>query len=255
MNLKKKMTTLTAAALLSVSFCIPATISAQEGNWGLGYGASGTKPTGNTSAAELLENNAYFVAPGEEKVIYLTFDAGYEGGYTNQILDVLKKTEVPATFFVVGTYIRDQPELIKRMVTEGHIVGNHSMSHPNMTTMDKASFQQELSQTESLYKEVTGTDMLKFYRPPQGKYSKANLQLANELGYTTFFWSLAYVDWYVDNQPTKEQAFGKLIPRIHPGAILLLHSTSETNANILEDLINEYKNLGYEFKNLDSIGQ
>lgn len=255
MNLMKKIALLSTAALLSAGFCIPATVSAEEGNWGLGYGASGTKPTGNATADELLSNNAYFVDDGDEKIIYLTFDAGYENGYTNQILDVLQKTEVPATFFVVGTYIRDNPELINRMVDEGHIVGNHSMSHPNMTTMNKEAFQKELSTTEDLYREVTGKEMLKLYRPPQGKYSKANLSLANELGYTTVFWSLAYVDWYVDNQPTKEQAFAKLIPRIHPGAIVLLHSTSETNANILEDLINEYKGMGYEFRNLDTLAQ
>ncbi len=235
---------------------IPFAVAADDGNWGLGYGADGEKPTGNVAAEELLENNAYYVAPGDEKVIYLTFDAGFENGYTEQILDVLKATETPAAFFLVGTYIRDYPEIVSRMVEEGHIVGNHTMTHPDMSAIsDKESFIQELESTEAEYRKVTGEDMPKYYRPPQGKYSKANLAMADELGYTTVFWSLAYVDWYVDDQPTKEQAFEKLIPRIHPGAVLLLHSTSETNADILEELINEYKDMGYEFRSLDELAE
>ncbi|HIT90181.1 MAG TPA: delta-lactam-biosynthetic de-N-acetylase [Candidatus Merdenecus merdavium] len=241
-------------AILSVFLCIPITAMAAEGNWGLGYGAEGEKPTGNTSAEELAQNNAYFVDPTDEKVIYLTFDAGYENGNTDQILDVLKETDVPAAFFVVGTYIRDHQDLIKRMADEGHIVGNHSMSHPDMTKKDRASFTKELSDTADLYKQVVGEDMPMYYRPPQGKYSKENLELAKELGYTTVFWSLAYVDWNVDDQPTKEQAFSKLIPRVHPGTILLLHSTSDTNANILKELIEEYQSMGYTFKSLDQLG-
>lgn len=243
-----------ASALLLLSASISLPVFAEAGNWGLGYGTSGTKPTGNTSAEELLEDNAYFVDQGDEKVIYLTFDAGFENGYTPDILDTLKETKVPATFFLVGPYIRDNPELVKRMESEGHIVGNHSMSHPDMTKLDKAAFQKQLTETEELYRSVTGKDMLKFYRPPQGKYCKSNLENAKELGYTTVFWSLAYVDWYVDNQPTKEQAFSKLIPRVHPGTVLLLHSTSETNAKILKDLIEEYRNMGYEFKSLTELG-
>jgi peptidoglycan-N-acetylmuramic acid deacetylase len=242
-------------AVLSIFLCIPMTAFAAEGNWGLGYGAEGEKPSGNTSAEELAADNAYFVQPGDEKVIYVTFDAGYENGYTEEILDALNETEVPAAFFVVGTYIRDNPELVKRMVEEGHIVGNHSMNHPDMTVKDKESFKKELDSTAELYKELIGQEMPMYYRPPQGKYSKANLELAKELGYTTVFWSLAYVDWNVNGQPSKEEAFSKLIPRVHPGTILLLHTTSETNAKILKDLINEYKSMGYEFKSLDELGK
>jgi len=243
-------------AFLFIFLCMPLSIKAGDGNWGLGFGNSGEKPTGNASAEELLKNNAYFVGTGDEKVIYLTFDAGYENGYMEGILDVLKETEVPAAFFLVGTYIRDNPELVSRMVSEGHIVGNHTMHHPDMSAISsKESFLKELSETEEQYMAVTGQEMPKYYRPPQGKYSEENLKMANELGYTTVFWSLAYVDWNVNSQPTKEQAFEKLLPRMHPGAVLLLHSTSETNANILKDLIVEYKNMGYEFKCLDELTQ
>lgn len=241
---------------LAIIFCMPLTVLADSGNWGLGYGVSGEKPTGNATADELLQNNAYYVGSGDEKIIYMTFDAGYENGYTEEILNILKEEEVPAAFFLVGTYIRDNPDLVSRMVQEGHIVGNHTMNHPDMSAIsDKDSFFKELTETEEQYLTVIGEEMPKYYRPPQGKYSEANLKMAAELGYTTIFWSLAYVDWNVDDQPTKEQAFEKLIPRIHPGTVLLLHSTSETNAKILKELITEYKTLGYEFKSLDDMAR
>lgn len=241
---------------LALIFCMPLTVMADSGNWGLGYGVSGEKPTGNATADELLENNSYYVGDGDEKIIYLTFDAGYENGYTEEILNVLKEEEVPAAFFLVGTYIRDNPDIVRRMVGEGHIVGNHTMNHPDMSAIsDKDSFIKELTEVQEQYLAVVGEEMPMYYRPPQGKYSESNLKMAAELGYTTVFWSLAYVDWNVDDQPTKEQAFEKLLPRIHPGAVLLLHSTSKTNAKILKELITEYKGLGYEFKSLDDLTQ
>ena len=236
--------------LLAFSF-VPLNANATEGNWGLSYSNEGEKPAGNTTAEELAENDAYYVGSGEDRIIYLTFDAGYEDGYMPDILDVLKETEVPAAFFVVGTYIKDNPELVKRMVNEGHIVGNHTESHPDMSAIaSKEAFAQELASPEQQYLDVIGEEMPKFYRPPQGKYSESNLQMAKELGYKTVFWSLAYVDWEKDNQPTKEQAFSKLIPRVHPGTVLLLHSTSKTNTEILKGLIEEYRSMGYEFKSL-----
>jgi len=249
-----KRTAKIALSLLLAFSLLPANAYAAEGNWGLGgYGDSGEKPTGNASAEELREYNAYYVGSGYDKVIYLTFDAGFENGYTDQILDILKEEKVPATFFLVGTYIREHPDIVTRMVEEGHIVGNHTMNHPDMSSYSKEAFIKEMTEVEELYKELIGEDMLKYYRPPQGKYSVSNLEMANELGYTTVFWSLAYVDWYVDDQPAKEQAFEKLIPRIHPGTVLLLHSTSETNANILKELIQKYKDIGYEFRSLDEL--
>jgi len=249
-----KRTAKIVLSLLLVFSLLPASAYAAEGNWGLGgYGESGEKPTGNATADELLDYNAYYVGSGDEKVIYLTFDAGYENGYTKQILDVLKQEQVPAAFFLVGTYIEDNPDIVTRMVEEGHIVGNHTMSHPDMSSYSKEEFTKEMTGVEALYEELIGEEMPKYYRPPQGKYSVSNLEMANEMGYTTMFWSLAYVDWYVDDQPTKEQAFEKLIPRVHPGTVLLLHSTSETNTNILKELIQEYKNMDYEFRSLDEL--
>ncbi len=229
-------------------------VSAAVDNWGLSFGEEGTKPQGNVSAEELAAYDAWYVGNTEEKIIYLTFDAGYENGCTPTILDALKKHGVPATFFVVGNYIETSPELVQRMVDEGHIVANHTCHHPDMGTIaDPEAFRQELEELEALYKEVTGQEMVKFYRPPQGKYSEANLETAKELGYRTFFWSLAYVDWLQDDQPTKEEAFEKLLGRIHPGAVVLLHSTSSTNAEILDELLTKWEEMGYSFASLEEI--
>ena len=220
-------------------------------NWGLGFGPEETQPTGNASAEELAQYNAWYVAPAEEIIIYLTFDAGYENGNTEPILDALKKHGVSATFFLVGNYLETQPDLVRRMVEEGHTVGNHTYHHPDMGSIsDQASFEAELTTLEDKYQELTGQEMVKFYRPPQGKYSQSNLQMAKDMGYQTFFWSLAYVDWQENDQPTKEEAFEKLLNRIHPGAIVLLHSTSSTNAQILDELLTKWEEMGYRFGNL-----
>ena len=225
-----------------------------DGNWGLSFQKAGEAPVGNATEEELAEYNAYYREKTDEKVLYLTFDAGYENGYTETILDVLKKQEVPATFFLVGNYIESEPEIVKRMVKEGHIVGNHTYSHPDMSAISsEEAFRDELEKLEALYQETTGKKMKKFYRPPQGRYSESNLQMARDMGYTTVFWSLAYVDWYENQQPSREEAFKKMIPRVHPGAIILLHSTSETNSKVLEELIIKWKELGYEFKSLDEL--
>ncbi|MBQ2966511.1 MAG: delta-lactam-biosynthetic de-N-acetylase [Clostridia bacterium] len=220
-------------------------------DWGLGYGENGSPPTGNSTPAELEKYDAYYVGDTTKKKVYLTFDAGYENGYTARILDVLKKHEVPATFFLVGNYMDTSPELVKRMAEEGHLVGNHTLSHPDMSAIsDEESFKKELLGLEEKYKAITGKEMQKIYRPPQGKFSTDNLKMAKKLGYKTFFWSLAYVDWIVDNQPTSDFAFSKLIPRMHNGAIVLLHSTSQTNAEILDELLSKWKEMGYTFGSL-----
>lgn len=220
-------------------------------NWGLGFGKEGQKPTGNASTAELAEYNAYFMAEGVEKVLYLTFDCGYENGNTELILDALKAHDAPATFFVVGHYLESAPDLVKRMVEAGHTVGNHTYHHPDMSQIsDQASFQKEMESVEEKFKELTGQDLAMYYRPPQGKYSEANLKMAQEMGYATFFWSLAYVDWNQDSQPSHEEAFEKLTKRVHPGAIVLLHSTSKTNGEILDELLTKWEEMGYSFRPL-----
>ena len=217
-------------------------------SWGLSFSTEGKAPNGPASSAALAKYDAVYLGDTSQPVLYLTFDAGYENGCTSQILDVLKKHQVPAAFFLVGNYIEKNGDLVRRMAAEGHIVGNHTMHHPDMSKItDFSAFQKELAELEELYKATVGAEMPKFYRPPQGTYSEGNLQMAKDLGYKTVFWSLAYADWDNRAQPTREQAFSKLIPRVHNGAVVLLHSTSRTNAQILDELLTRWKEMGYRF--------
>ena len=217
-------------------------------SWGLSFRQEGAAPVAPASSQELARYNAAYLGDTTEKVLYLTFDAGYENGCTAKILDVLKKHQVPAAFFLVGNYMETHPDLVKRMAREGHIVGNHTMHHPDMSKIEELSaFQKELEGVEKLYRDITGEELPKYYRPPQGIYNGKNLEMAQKLGYKTVFWSLAYVDWNNDKQPTAEYAFGKLLPRTHNGAVVLLHSTSKTNAEILDELLTKWKEMGYRF--------
>ncbi len=228
--------------------------AAQSTGWGLSFQEEGKRPAGNASIDDLKQYNAYYASDTDQKIIYLTFDAGYENGNTPAILDALKKHQAPAVFFVVGNFIKDNHDLIRRILAEGHIIGNHTMTHPDLpqiSSMD--AFQKELQDVEELYTSLTGEAMTKFYRPPRGIYSTENLSMAKELGYSTFFWSLAYVDWIQDQQPSREEAFQKLLTRIHPGAIVLLHNTSSTNAEILDELLTKWEEMGYEFHSLKEL--
>ena len=223
-------------------------------SWGLSFQEEGKRPVGNATIEELSRYNAFYAENTEEKKIYLTFDAGYENGNTPAILNALKRHNVQATFFVVGNFLRDNPELVKQMLKEGHTIGNHTFHHPDMSQIaTKETFSRELKSVEALYKDITGKSMTRFYRPPQGKYSTENLQMAKDMGYHTFFWSLAYVDWLADAQPSKEEAFDKLLGRIHPGAIVLLHNTSRTNGEILDELLAKWEEMGYTFSTLKKL--
>ena len=222
-------------------------------DWGLSFQSEGAPPVANASQEYLRNFDALYVGDANQKEIYITFDAGFENGNTEKILDALKKHGVKATFFLVGNYFETQPELVKRMAKEGHTIGNHTYSHPDMSKIgDIQSFQTELQKNEALYRDILGSEMPKLYRPPQGKFCEENLKMAQQLGYSTVFWSLAYVDWYADDQPTPEQAFSKLLPRIHPGAVVLLHSTSSTNAEILDELLTKWEETGYSFGDLEA---
>ena len=222
-------------------------------NWGLGFSTEGEAPTANETPEELEKWDTYYIGSQEEKKIYLTFDCGYENGQMESILDALKGADVKACFFLVGNYLETEPELVKRMVEEGHTIGNHTCNHKDMSIMGEEEFNKELNDFEVMLKELTGEGSGMYYRPPQGKYSTKNLEMAKAAGYKTIFWSLAYVDWYDDDQPTKEEAFDKLLKRIHPGAIVLLHSTSRTNGEILPELLQKWKDMGYEFGTLDEL--
>ncbi len=235
-------------------FCIAKSLVVSAGagvvNWGVFYLEDGKKPRGNSSAEYLKEFNAYFVASTDEKALYLTFDSGYENGYTTKILDTLKENNVPAAFFLTGHYLKTNPDIVNRMVNEGFIVGNHSMNHPDMSAMDMQSFKTEIEGFETKYKEITGFDPSKYYRPPCGIFSENSLEHAKSLGYKTILWSSAYLDWDNNNQPSVQSALDTMTPRVHPGAIILLHSTSKTNSEMLDQFIKQCKDKGYIFKSL-----
>ena len=245
---------LSSLGALALAILCARALAARGASWGLSFPAEGQPPVGNCSAGALAEYGAAYLGDVTQKRIYLTFDAGYENGYTEKILDVLGEHGVPAAFFLVGNYLETEPELVRRMVHEGHTVGNHTLHHYDMDRIsDPEAFAGELTGLEALYTRVTGQAMKKYYRPPRGVYSEENLRQAKALGYRTVFWSLAYVDWQNDAQPTREQALEKLLPRIHNGAVVLLHSTSATNAAILDELLTRWQAEGYEFGTLDEL--
>ena len=224
------------------------------GSWGLSFRQEGAPPIGTAGADQLGRYDAAYLGDTSEKVLYLTFDAGYENGCTEKILDTLKKHNAKAAFFLVGNYIQRNADLVRRMVQEGHTVGNHTMHHPDMSKLsDFNAFSKELSDLAELYEQTVGQPLPRYYRPPQGIYSEENLKMAQQLGYKTVFWSLAYVDWNNDAQPSREQALSKLLPRTHPGAVVLLHSTSKTNSEILDELLTKWEEAGYRFGTVEEL--
>ena len=244
-------------AVLGAAFLLAAVLwlerAVPTAGWGLAFPVPGDAPSAPESPDRLRELGAAYLDPDGGKVLYLTFDAGYENGYTAGILDVLKEREVSAAFFLVGDYLERNPDLVRRMTAEGHIVGNHTLSHPDMTGLDEAAFEGELRGMEALYEEVTGQTLPKYYRPPQGLYSEDNLKKAKAMGYKTIFWSLAYADWDNANQPDPDEAVEKLTLRLHDGAVILLHATSKTNAEILDRLITQWQSMGYRFAPLTEL--
>ncbi|ASW42646.1 delta-lactam-biosynthetic de-N-acetylase [Clostridium isatidis] len=226
-----------------------------ELNWYFVNRESGKTPEAPKESIDFLrEYDAYYVGDTDSKVLYLTFDQGYENGNTNKILDILKEEKVPAAFFVVKPYIKTEKNIVKRMVEEGHLVCNHSSHHPSMATiLDNEKFSKEFTEVEEEFKTLTGIDMPKYFRPPMGKYSKNSLKKTKALGYKTIFWSFAYKDWLVDNQPKEDYAIKKILNGVHPGAIILLHSVSDTNTKILKTVITELRKEGYEFKSLKDL--
>lgn len=190
----------------------------------------------------------------DEKVVYLTFDAGYENGNVSKILDVLKQEQVTGAFFILGHLICQNPELVIRMEEEGHIVGNHTNRHGNMTKVkDYSVFEKELQDLEQLYRQTVGKPLASYYRPPEGCFDERSLMYANRMGYQTIFWSFAYADWDNAKQPDPIEAKKKILDNMHNGAVILLHPTSETNAAILQEIIQTLKQQGYRFGTLDEL--
>jgi len=190
----------------------------------------------------------------EEKVLYLTFDCGWENGSTAKILDTLKEKQVPAAFFVTKHHVESEPALTARMVNEGHIVGNHSVKHPNFSTIDRTRMAEEILGCDNYLREKFGYTA-PFFRFPEGAYSESALDLVQSLGFTSVFWSCAYADWDVDQQKGKDYAFDTVTSRLHPGAVILLHAVSADNAAAIGDIIDWARGQGYEFRSLDSLPQ
>ena len=214
----------------------------------------GTQPAPQPEFAFIGQFGGYWIGPPDEKVIYITFDAGYENGNTPQILDALKKHNAPAAFFLVDHYIKTNPELVQRMTDEGHLVCSHSTNHKNMAAMaDFETFKSEMDGVAERHSSVTGQQIAPYFRPPEGRFSELCLKYAQQLGYKTIFWSFAYKDWYVDNQPSAQDAMNTITSRTHPGMVALLHATSSTNAAIMDDLLTRWEEMGYTFGTLDDL--
>ncbi|OUM97233.1 MAG: delta-lactam-biosynthetic de-N-acetylase [Thermobacillus sp. ZCTH02-B1] len=202
----------------------------------------------------LLERyGAVFRGSPEGRNLYLTFDNGYENGYTAKILDVLKEKGVPACFFVTGHYVRTEPELLKRMVREGHLIGNHSWSHPDFSKLSDEKIREELDRVKREVADITGQKDMRYLRPPRGIFSERSLRVSRDLGYTNVFWSIAYKDWDTSAQRGARYAYENVVSQLHPGAIILLHSVSKDNAEALGAIIDEARRQGYTFRSLDHL--
>jgi len=221
--------------------------------WYCRHTTGGERPEIPPEMAYITDHSGYYLGK-DEKVIYLTFDAGYENGNIEKILDTLKSENVPGAFFILENLVRQNADLVKRMADEGHTVCNHTAKHRDMTKTESIEeFSAELCAMENIYKEITGLDMAKYYRPPEGKLSEQNVAWADEIGYKTIMWSYAYADWDNEKQMNPEKAIEKVISGTHNGEVILLHPTSATNAAILPTLISKWKEMGYRFGTLDEL--
>lgn len=210
-------------------------------------------PPGSQTEINLAEYNAYYLGDTSQNKVYFTFDCGYENGYTPAILDILKANDIKAAFFVTNHFINANPELCKRMIEEGHTVGNHTASHPTMPNLSEEKIRWEIQITEDNFLAKTGCVMDKYFRPPNGEYSQKVLYIAMDMGYRTVFWSFAYLDWDVKAQPSKSAAYNTMVESSHPGAIYLIHNISKTNAEVLDSVIRQLKQDGYSFAELSEI--
>ncbi len=226
-------------------------VSNQKIGWGIKRNTNHEQPdVGATNKKILEENNGICLGNKDKKIIYLTFDEGYEAGYTSQILNTLKENEVKAAFFITAHYVNSEPDLVKQMINEGHVVGNHTVNHKSMPELTEEKIKKEVMDLHQAIYEKFNYEM-KYIRPPKGEFSENTLQATNRLGYQTVMWSFAYEDWEEDKQPDKATAKKKILDNLHNGEIMLLHGNSKTNTEILDEVIKEAKNLGYEFKSLE----
>lgn len=255
--MRKSICALIAAGLLCVTPLQPAAAedSGAPHHFGFKKSVSHKLPSIDDEGfkGELQKHEAIFLGDTTRKELYLTFDNGYENGYTPKVLDVLKEKGVPAIFFVTGHYLKDKPELVQRMAAEGHLVGNHSWSHPDMSQISEAQIKKELDSVKAEIVRLTGQQEVRYLRPPRGIFSERMLAATRRLGYTNVFWSIAYKDWDPKAQKGSAYAYNKVMEQLHPGAVILLHTVSKDNAEALGRIIDEARVQGYEFKSLDQL--
>lgn len=250
----RKMNVLASILIMFLTFfSFHSSVLANGYGWGYKKNSNHQIPEIGKYKNILDQYGAYYADDSGQKNIYLTFDNGYEQGYTERVLDVLKQEKVPATFFVTGHYVEEEPELVKRMVKEGHIVGNHSYHHPDFSILNKSVIKEELESLEKAVAEISDQKEMKYLRPPRGIFNEQTLKWSNELGYTHIFWSVAFNDWNTDKQKGWQYAYDQIMDQIHPGAIVLLHTVSSDNAEALERVIQALKKEGYRFKSLDDL--
>lgn len=232
----------------------PFAAHADEFHWGFKKAQNGEQPNAGSVLEGMLEDHgAIYKGKPDKKVAYLTFDNGYENGLTESILDTLKKENAPATFFLTGHYLNSAAPFVKRMVDEGHGIGNHSFGHPNMAKLTPAQMEEEWKKFDSLLEKTTGLKRTVYARPPEGIFNENVLDVGNQLGYRHIFWSVAFIDWYADKPRGKAYAYNELMNQLHPGAVILMHTVSTDNAEALPDFIRDAKKQGYTFGTLDDL--
>ncbi|GEL78138.1 delta-lactam-biosynthetic de-N-acetylase [Tenuibacillus multivorans] len=241
--------------LLAIVVWFSMTIPVTSEAYGYGYKKKyNEQPPDLGFYAPLIEKyNGIYMGDPDQKKVYLTFDNGYEQGYTGTILDILKDKKVPATFFLTGNYVTDNPDLVKRMVDEGHIIGNHSNKHLDFTKSSEKEIKEDLSNLDKKIKKYTEQDSVLFFRPAKGVFNEKSLALTDELGYINVFWTVAFVDWHKDRKNGWKKSFDEVMKQIHPGAIILLHTVSQDNADALNHMIDELRKRGYEFGSLEEL--
>ena len=231
-----------------------AAVPNQPIHWGFIKGKEGKPAKAEPEHVALIEKyGGFYLGDTRKKDIYLTFDNGYENGFTGKILDVLKKEQVPGAFFITGHYLKTAPELVKRMASEGHTIGNHSYYHPDLTTVSNEKIKQELEKVREETQQLTGLERMTYLRPPRGILSERTVKTAREAGYVHVMWSVAFHDWEPKRQKGWEYAYRNIMSQIHPGAVILLHTVSSDNADALEKVIQDFKKQGYTFKSLDDL--
>jgi peptidoglycan-N-acetylmuramic acid deacetylase len=252
--MKTRIFNVLTALTLCLTILTPTVAAKSPCNWYCVHTANHQRPKVDAALSYIEKYDGYYIAPETQgKVIYLTFDAGYENGNVAKILDILKEKEVHAAFFILSHLIEKDTALVERMFEEGHTVCNHTAKHKDLSLADQATFRGELESLATLCQKLTGREMAKFYRPPEGRFSEENLKWAQAMGYRTIFWSFAYADWDNRKQMNPDKAKQKILSNIHPGEVMLLHPTSETNAQVLGEVIDECRRMGYRFGTLDEL--